>query len=412
MPDSPRRLILGNGERYIEGVTKRFTARTPEPPRSYEEARENIKAGVVSALKAFEQLPPRKKMRDEAVFCLRLHPDVTAKSYDPHYLFEDVPELRKVGSRMYRERVSNVAQTARTEKKATEPEAQIEGRLVFVQSSTAGFQRLLRQMDRQEGDVRKLARDEIRRVERFDILAADEQIAGFGADWKGGRVELVLHPARTTDAGDLQFVFDLFEETGIERSRSQLRPYPAGPTFVSCHLTPQSLNALAGTNPLRSAHPLEFNGISDLRSAKTAKAPQPCNSKTRSTIKVGMFDGGVDPRLPLLSGHVEEDNSLAIGTPPRPEYIAHGSAVAGALLYGPLNGQTDKMIVAPPPVYVVSIRALPTSNPKDIDLYEAIDVVERAVPARNDIKVFNLSFGPKVPFAKIRFRVSPTFSTA
>ena len=38
MPDTPRRLILGNGERYIEGITKRFTARTPEP-RSYEEAR-------------------------------------------------------------------------------------------------------------------------------------------------------------------------------------------------------------------------------------------------------------------------------------------------------------------------------------------------------------------------------------
>ena len=169
-----------------------------------------------------------------------------------------MPRRQKVGSRMYRERVSNVAQTARTEKKATEPEAQIEGRLVFVQSSTAGFQRLLRQMDRQEGDVRKLARDEIRRVERFDILAADEQIAGFGADWKGGRVELVLHPARTTDAGHLQFVFDLFEETGIERSQSQhYGPTLQSPTFNSMpHLTPQSLNALAETNPLRSA-PLE-----------------------------------------------------------------------------------------------------------------------------------------------------------
>ena len=111
-----------------------------------------------------------------------------------------------------------------------------------------------------------------------------------------------------------------------------------------------------------------------------------------------MFDGGVDPTLPLLSGHVEEDNSLAIGTPPRPEYIfARLSRQLDALLCGHLNGQTDKMIVAPPPVYVVSIRALPTSNPKDIDLYEAIDVVERAVPARNDIKVFNLSFGPNGP---------------
>ncbi|MGP8202186.1 MAG: S8 family serine peptidase [Limisphaerales bacterium] len=44
---------------------------------------------------------------------------------------------------------------------------------------------------------------------------------------------------------------------------------------------------------------------------------------------------------------------------------------------------------------MVSIRALPTSDPKDIDLYEAIDVIEAAVPARPDVKVFNVSFGPR-----------------
>src|SRR5262249_19175005 len=46
---------------------------------------------------------------------------------------------------------------------------------------------------------------------------------------------------------------------------------------------------------------------------------------------------------------------------------------------------------------VVSFRALPTSNHADVDLYESIDVIERAVPARKDIKVFNVSFGPRGP---------------
>ena len=44
---------------------------------------------------------------------------------------------------------------------------------------------------------------------------------------------------------------------------------------------------------------------------------------------------------------------------------------------------------------MVSIRTLPLSNPSDLDLYEAIDIIEAAVPARTDIKVFNISFGPK-----------------
>src|SRR5579872_1029022 len=184
MPDPQRRLILGNGEQYIQGITKVFHGRTPEPPRTYEQARERLKTGVISALAAFGELPARKRMQDEAVFCLRLHPDATAKSYDPSLLFEDIPELRKVGSRMYREHASNVAQTPRTEKKKIAEDSEVEGRIVFVQGSPAGFRRLLGHLDRREEDLRKLARDEIRRIERFDTLTTDEQIAGFRSDWR------------------------------------------------------------------------------------------------------------------------------------------------------------------------------------------------------------------------------------
>src|SRR5580700_11434433 len=143
MADSQRRLILGNGEHYIAGVVKHFTGRTPEPPRTYEEARERLKTGVTRALETIAELPTRKKLKDEVVLCLRLHPDATAKSYDPTLLFEDVPDLKKVGSRMYRERASNVAATPRTQKKNTHKESAVEGRIVFVQSSPSGFQRFL-----------------------------------------------------------------------------------------------------------------------------------------------------------------------------------------------------------------------------------------------------------------------------
>src|SRR5437870_10972742 len=67
------------------------------------------------------------------------------------------------------------------------------------------------------------------------------------------------------------------------------------------------------------------------------------------------------------------------------------------MLYGPLNDRDAKTPLSAPAVSVVSIRALPTSNPADIDLYESIDVIEAAVPARKDIKVFNVSFGPRGP---------------
>jgi hypothetical protein len=397
MVDAQRRLILGNGEQYIQAVTKPTTGRSPEPPRGYDEARDLVKAGVRAALDGFEALPAAKKLPDEAVFCMRLHPDATAKSYDPAAIFSEVPELRNVGSRYYEAGAGEVAQTRRIEKLRQKDETEVKGRLVFVQGPPGGFERLLRHLDRPTSRLKQQFREEVQRVERFDTLADSEQIFGFRPDWKEGRVELVLHPSTYSPEEQAHFLEGLFEEVEVDAARSRVRLYPGGPTFISCRLNRRSLAAITGANPLRAAHPLSFRNLTDLRHAPTAAAPKPPTTTTRSTIKIGMFDGGIDPTVPLLQGHVEEDLALAISTPPVATAVAHGTAVAGALLYGPLNGLKAADRLSAPPVYVVSIRALPTSDPHDVDLYEAIDVIERAVPARNDIKVFNLSFGPRGP---------------
>ena len=388
MPDTQRRLILANGEQYAVSEAKSTPGRATEPPRSYEQARDLVSAGVAASLSEFQALPEKKKLPGEAVFCLRLHPDAMAKSYDPVALFEEVPELTNIGSRNYRVSTGSVAKTRRTEKKADAGQETLEGRMIFVRSSPAGYERLLDRLDASEGSLTQQFRNEIRRVEQFNTLSVNEQVLGFGPKWREGRVELVLHPSKAVPDGQLQFLFELFDYCGIDLQKSRVRQYPFGPAFASCHLTRRMLDAIAGTNPLRAAHPLTFGGLEDLRNAPTFTAPRPPASATRSTIKVGMFDGGIDTSTPLLAGHAEEDVALSISTAPRDEFVAHGTAVAGALLYGPLNGIDPTRTLPAPPVYVLSI---------DVDLYEAIDVVERAVPARKDINVFNLSFGPRGP---------------
>jgi hypothetical protein len=378
-------------------VTKAPHGRSPEPPRTYDQARAVVRAGLAEALRAFETLPVAKRVPDEAVFCLRLHPDATAKTYDPSAMFDDAPQLRKIGSRNYHAATGSVAVTKRTEKLAGDRIDQIEGRLVFVRSSLAGYRQFLTQLDRPESQVPRGVQEELRRVERFDSLSAVERVVGFESGWKKGRVELVFHPTRLAPGQQMEFIFGLFDAVGVEDARRQLRPYPGGPTFVSCLMTAQVLKALQDVNPLRAAHPLNFDGLPDLRSSPVAKAPEPPASSTKSTIKVGMFDGGVDLTVPHLQDYVEQDETLSIATAADPAGVAHGTAVAGAILYGELNGFSDGSRLAPPPVSVVSIRAWPTSNRADIDLYESIDVIERAVPARKDIKVFNVSFGPRGP---------------
>lgn len=397
MADKQRRLILAHGEKYIEAVTKPGGGRTPEPPRTYAEARERVKAGVVESLKAFRAASSKKKLPEEAVFCMRMHPDATAKSYEPIDVFARVPELRSAGSRTYRSPIGDVAQSKRIVKQAKEKVTEVSGRLIFVQSSPAGFERFTQQLDASESSLPQGFRDDVRRIERIDALEVDEQIFGFENRWTEGRVELVFHPSRVGDARQMEFLFELFEYANIDRKRSSIRPYPSGPTFVSCRLNRKSLAALAGTNPLRSVHPLRFGGLKNLRNAPKVAAPKPPATTTRSTIKVGMFDGGIDPTVPLLHGHVEQDDALSIQTPAAVDCVDHGTAVAGALLHGPLNDIDAKSRLPSPPVYVVSFRTLPTSDPADVNLYESIDVIEQVVPTRKDIKVFNLSFGPEGP---------------
>ncbi len=398
MAENPRRLILSNGESYVSPIKKKPQGRPAKLPRSYDEARALVKTQVTNALEVVRELPPSKKLKNEITLCLRLHPDMTAKSYTPDEIFARVPDLRSIGSRNYDVNLKEVARTERIEKKLKNKEGQSSARLLFVRGEEAGFKRFLRVLDESEKTLVNGFKEGIQRIERFDMLAPEEQRLGFEDTWKEGRVEVVLHPSFMPLEDQEEFIRRLFAFKGIEKKNRRINRYEGGPTFISCRATKEGIDMLVGSNPLRAVHPLEMRELDMLLRGKNMHAaPKPPASTTRSTTVVGVFDGGIDTDSPLLAGHVEEDASLEIGTGIVPEYVAHGTAVAGAVLYGNLKGIEAKDRLPQPPVYVVGIRALPTSDPDDIDLYESIDVIERAVPSRQDIKVFNISFGPRGP---------------
>lgn len=397
MPNPNKRLILANGEKYYERVRKASGGAPKEMPRSYDEARTLVKGELARAIEVVHSLPTTKRLGDEAVLCLRLHPDMVAKSYEPKGIFAKVRDLENVGSRSYWVSPEKVAQTKRIKKELEAKIKEITGRLVFVRSNDQGFKRLLAALDLSERSHTADFCKAVQSIERFDFLSPEEQLLGFAPDWQEGRVEIVLHPSRRSADEQTQFLKGLFAEEDISWGRTTVAPYPDGPLFVSCRITRDALRSIAGANPLRTAHPLVFDGLTNLRSSPSLPAPQPPPSEMRSTIKVGIFDGGVDVSHPALAGFVEQDESLSISTPSDPESVAHGTAVAGAVLYGALNPFRSVDALPAPQVSVVSFRALPTSNKADEDLYESIDVIEAAVPARKDIKVYNLSFGPRGP---------------
>ena len=400
MPEPQRRLILSNGESYARDIDKPGHSRPTERPRPYEQARELVKRDLTETLTQFGAMSARKKYDDEAVFCLRIHPDFIAKSYDPQGIFGLVRDLENVGSRKYKIPAAQVAPTQRIKRALENHIAEVTGRAVFVRSNDAGFRRLLRALDQAEGTLSNAFKHEIQSVERFNTLQADEQLEGFPANWRQGRVELVLHPTLQSEEVQYNFLLQLFRGHNLNWGTTKVVPYTAGPVFISCHLTKAALSELAGANPLRTAHPLIFRRLEDLRGVPGFAAPPPPQVKTRSAIKIGMFDGGVAANLPHLRDYVEQDEALAIKTKPNAMGLAHGTAVAGAILYGALNDKDPKQPLPTPNVSVVSVRCLPLLNPKDPDLYDAIDVIEAAVPVRTDVGFWGISLGPRGPYCE------------
>lgn len=339
MPENQRRLILAHGEKYVQKLERQQSGTPPEYPRTYEAARDHVKRQVHRALGELAALPPRKRLADEAVFCLRLHPDMVAKSYDPCQIFGRVPELTNVGSRNYRVAADRVAETRRMRKKIAARIPEVIGRLVFVRSDDAGFRRFLQVLDTPESELNQQFCREIQTIEDFNLLRPEEQLFAFDhawPAWQEGRVELVLHPSRHSQEELSRFIQSLVRGSGATAFRPRFAYYENGPMFVSCRLDRDAIQNMAGANPLRTAQPMEFGAFEELRGQSGLRTPPAPSARTRSTIKVGMFDGGTNVAHELLAGYVEEDAALSTKTPADPSCVAHGTAVAGAILYGPL----------------------------------------------------------------------------
>ena len=152
-------------------------------------------------------------------------------------------------------------------------------------------------------------------------------------------------------------------------------------------------------NPLRSIKPMRDDWEEQIRvSSMIAPAPKLPDNIMKSSIKVGVFDGGVQSGTKLLDPYVE--NYDMVRAEPTEASLDHGANVCGAVLYGTgLVGKMETDTVDNPVVSVESFRVFPaakTDNPEaDYQMYTTIDIIEKVVTERPDIRIYNLSFGPR-----------------
>lgn len=228
------------------------------------------------------------------------------------------------------------------------------------------------------------------------MLRPEEKTMGFSDSWEEGTVEVVIHPLGEDCCRVVDGFFDVVK---IKKSDAVVRTYDDGLTFVCMHMDRKSMALAQKYNPLRSIKPMRDDWEEQIRvSSMIAPAPKLPDNIMRSSIKVGVFDGGVQSGTKLLDPYVE--NYDMVRAEPTEASLDHGANVCGAVLYGTgLVGKMETDTVDNPVVSVESFRVFPaakTDNPEaDYQMYTTIDIIEKVVTERPDIRIYNLSFGPR-----------------
>lgn len=371
--------ILGRGELYVSDIEKKYYGGPKQYPHTYDESKQNLLNGL-SHIK--ESIVNNSEIfLKEKVLCVRMEPKFEAKSYSPDILLS-IDGISPIGGRKYSIEGKNGNQ--------------IKAKLYFAKATDNGIDNLTQILRLGIKDNITTWENQISAIRLIDLLSPKEKIAGFADDWETGMVEIVLHPLVCSSVDAIEKFLKLLN---LPQDKYKINRYENGPTFCAAECTKNDLERISRFNPLRSIHPLGEINIPNLRQYRLSDAPKPSTIKGKSKTTVGVFDGGVDSMIPLLKGYVQNYNLTNI--PPQPMLISHGTAVCGAVLYGALNYKKPNDELLQPLVSVESFRVLPqqmTGNRlHDLELYSVIDEIEDIVTKRTDIKLYNLSFGPRGP---------------
>lgn len=394
MPD--RLPIIAHGESYIQAIVRPNSGGPKKRPHTYEEARENILRDINSIFTAIDKDP--ELYLDEKVICVRMEPKFDAKSYTPSAMLRASESMEIVGGRRYKLEpkepdISSCESIASIEPRPNEDDTEPrDAKLYFVRTTSQGIRDFRNTLENGSNDEVVAWRNEVMSIHSFDLLEPKEKIQGFDESWESGPVEVVLHPF----GSDRDKAVEMFcSVAAIDLKDVEVRSYANGVTFIAVRLTKEAAQRVSRMNPLRTMHPLGRVNIEPMRKGFTAPAPQVQAGSALPLVRVGVFDGGCNPTVPLLSGFVTAHD--CVPSPTVQDYIDHGGAVCGAILHGELSGKNANDVLPLPKVGVDCFRVLPATDPNDFELYEAIDAIEQIVPSHPEINLYNISFGPTGP---------------
>ncbi|MDR3585798.1 MAG: S8 family peptidase [Desulfosporosinus sp.] len=370
--------IIARGELYVEPITKKGGGGPKKIPHEYNEA----KLRILNDLSVISQEIKESSeiFLGEKIVCIRMEPKFEAKSYVPSLLVLSRDNMDIVGGRKY-----SFINDQGEEQSA---------KLYFMRTNNKGIEMIQHTLEKGLKDNTDKWCDQIGSIHSLDLLTPDEKIMGLENNWDEGVVEIVLHPMNA----DRENMIALFYKTiGISKNQTAIKSYEGGLTFISAKCSRKEVEKIKKFNPLRALHPLGRVNIVPMRGNAGFEAPTIAPAKSKSKITIGVFDGGADDTIPLLKGYTKSFDRVA--APSQAMYTEHAAGVCGVVLHGNLADKSKSDILPVPTVSVDSFRVLPLKGTNDFEaalgLYEAIDAIESVVKERQDIKIYNISFGPQ-----------------
>lgn len=362
-----RKPIIVKGEKLAAPIEKRNGGGPKQGAYSYEEAKSNIISNIHSIK---EKLIEKNEVfiESEIIICARMAKGYLAKSYIPDFLGK-YDKVSFVGARNYS--IKN-------------EEEESKSKLYFLKTDLDGLNDIKRSLE--DDSLNKTAKNQLCNIDRIDLLKSSEKISSIDNFVEGDDVEIVLHPLKHNVDEAIKILESYIGSDYI------VRQYEKGPIFVLAKIGKNKIEEISYFNFLRTIHPLRNIDLTEARGNKIKGCPTLVvdDDVNKEKIKVGVFDGGVSLENNLINKFT---NAYDLSSLPADDSgITHGTAVTGAVLYGELNKYSNSQIICEPNVFVENFRVLPEK-----DLYTIIDNIEGIVKTRDDIKVYNISFGPRGP---------------
>lgn len=384
----PKRVILGNGEKYA--LPNTYVGTPPgDLPRPYppHDAVRRVSHKLNIIIEQYDNLPKEVTPNDEIVTKLTLHPSFLAKSYYPSKIFNDY-NLKSLGSKEVFVKPEVAANKEQRERAVSSSQ-------YYVAGKKSAYEKLINDIAKSIVDSDLSA--ELGRIEDISIFSGKEKcvISSDSLESIESTYEVVLHAG-----GDSQKTVDefyAFVEGLTGYAYKEKTRHVNGLTFCFIKIRSEKIEYLAEfvyVRVVRAASRIKFSDFFDDQSDSSLEyAGRVANSSfdIKSLPSVAILDGGLF--LENFHSHsVRYFDLTSSSDGPSPIFL-HGELVTSAVIYGQINDllEDDHEIIP-----VDHFKVYCESDESDIALVNVLDRISSVIKSKK-YKIINISLGPCVP---------------